>query len=399
MKDPRYIIVLGACIVQFTIIGFFIAFSLFFSELEAEFGWSRTMISAGISLSTFMMGTLAIFGGQLNDRFGPRIVLTISGVMFALGLVLLSQITQPWQHIVLFGTLIAAGLATHDVVTLSVVARWFDKKRGIMTGVVKTGTAAGQVVVPPVAAMLILWYGWRNGLLVIAACSAVLLIIAALMIRLPRPEEHPQPSETNTEGVTYAQARRTRAFWTICAMQFLFFPTMMTVPLHLGVHGQDLGMAKEKAALLLSIMGAASVIGRLVIGTLADRIGGKNSYSLALGGLVISLVLLPMITAHGGLMAVTALYGLCHGAMFVVVSPTVARFFGMRAHGSIFGTVLFFGTIGGALGPTLAGWVFDTWGSYTPAFLTLAVAAALALVLTRTLPDALPNTPPKSASE
>jgi len=136
----------------------------------------------------------------------------------------------------------------------------------------------------------------------------------------------------------------------------------------------------------LSVLGGSSVVGRLFIGALADWIGGKNAYALALGGLMASLACYAWIAAPEHLIAATALYGLAHGALFVVVSPTVARVFGMAAHGAIFGTVVFFGTIGGAIGPTLAGWVFDTWGSYTPAFLTLAAAAGLALVLALTLP-------------
>lgn len=386
MKDPRYLIVAGACLVQFTIIGFLFAFSLFFKQLETELGWSRTLLSAGASLATFMMGALAIFGGRLNDRFGPRIVLSITGVMFAVGMFLLSLITQPWQYILLFGTLLAVGFATHDVVTLSTVARWFDKRRGIMTGVVKTGTAAGQMLMPPLAAAIIVWMGWRTGLVALSVLSGVLLLLAASLMRLPGPGEGPSGTGHQHAGQTFEQARKTRIFWTLCVIQFLFFPTMMTIPLHIAIHGMDLGMTPERAALLLSVMGASSVVGRLALGGLLDRIGGRNSYLIALGVLMISLSLFPSTVAHGPLTVLVGLYGFAHGSLFVVVSPTVARYFGMRAHGSIFGMVLFFGTVGGAIGPTLTGWVFDTWGSYVPAFITLGVAALIAFLLTLSLP-------------
>jgi len=99
-----------------------------------------------------------------------------------------------------------------------------------------------------------------------------------------------------------------------------------------------------------------------------------------------SLSALTLTSTHAALFAVVAVYGFSHGALFVVVSPTVAEYFGMRAHGAIFGTVLFFGTLGGSVGPILTGWAFDSFGSYTPAFTALALCAAIALVLARTLP-------------
>ena len=102
--------------------------------------------------------------------------------------------------------------------------------------------------------------------------------------------------------------------------------------------------------------------------------------------LLSSLTAFCFVGAHGLLFAVVALYGFSHGGMFTIVSPLVAEYFGMRAHGAIFGTILFFGTIGGAVGPILAGWIFDTYASYQYAFMTLAVLAAIGLTLVLTLP-------------
>jgi len=137
------VVVFGACLTQFTVIGLLFAYGVFFKVFEDEFGWSRTLLSSCSSVAFLVMGTLAIVGGRMSDRYGPRIVLCISGALFSLGFVLASQLSQPRQLIVVFGLLLGVGLSTHDVVTLSTVARWFERKRGIMTGVVKTGTAVG----------------------------------------------------------------------------------------------------------------------------------------------------------------------------------------------------------------------------------------------------------------
>jgi MFS family permease len=179
-------------------------------------------------------------------------------------------------------------------------------------------------------------------------------------------------------------------FWTLCAIQFLFLPTLTTVPLHIAVHGMDMGMTAGVAATLLSVTGAASILGRMTIGTVADRIGGRKSFILSLVPLIGSLLALLSIATPWPLFAAVALYGFGHGGLFTIVSPTIAEYFGLRVHGTIFGAVVFFGTIGGALGPILAGRVFDTTGSYALAFICLATMAALALALAVSLPAKRP---------
>lgn len=382
----RYVVVFGACLTQFAVIGLLFSFGLFFKVFEAEFGWNRTVLSVCSAVSFFMMGALAMVGGRLSDRFGPRRVLAVTGVMYGAGFMLISQVTQPWQLFLLFGTLIGAGLGTHDVVTLSTVARWFEARRGIMSAVVKVGTAVGQIVVPLVVASAILWLGWRQAVIVLGATAGGLLVIAALAMRAP-PIRHVSPgSAPVSAGVSFAEARRSRVLRTMWAMQFCFFPSLVTVPLHVPAHGMDLGMSQTAAATLLSVIGGSSIAGRLAIGQLADVIGGRNALSLCIGGLILALAGLTLITAPWALFVIVALYGFSHGALFVVVSPTVAEYFGMRDHGAIFGTVLFSGTVGASVGPILAGMLFDRTGSYFWAFVTLLGLACIALALTRMLP-------------
>jgi len=332
-----------------------------------------------------MMGILAILAGRMNDKFGPRIVMGISGVAYGIGFILLSQVTAQWQMFAIFGIFMALGLGAHDVVTLSTIARWFEKRRGIMSGVVKVGTAVGQIMVPPLAAFLLLAYGWRQAVVILGIGAVFLLIIASLSMKRP-PEVEAQAGARVREGSSLAEARTTRTFWTLCAIQFMFFPSMMTVPTHLAVHGTDLGMTAAKAATMLSVLGASSIAGRLAVGTLSDRIGGKRAFLMCFTILLASLIAFISVSSHGLLFLVVAFYGFSHGGLFTVVSPIVAEYYGMSAHGAIFGVILFFGTIGGAIGPIFAGWIFDVAGSYTYAFATLAALAAIGLALVITLP-------------
>lgn len=383
--DPRYAVVAGACLTQFMVIGLLFSYSLFFKTFEDEFGWSRTTLSAAASLSFLMMGVLATFFGHLGDRFGPRPVLATTGLLTGLGFALISQVSAPWHLFLIFGLLISVGMSTHDVITLSTVARWFKRRRGMMTGVVKTGTAVGQMLMPLAAALLIADIGWRAAAMTLGVGAAFFLLIAALLMKRPPAAAETSDNPDEPTG-NLRSAMGSRVFWTLCAIQFLFFPTLTTVPLHIPVHGMDLGMANTTAAALLSTAAGASAIGRLTVGGFSDRIGGKKGYLLCLTPLIVSLGSLLAFEQTWLLFTAMVIYGFAHGGLFTIVAPTLTEFFGTRAVGAIFGAVVFFGTVGGAIGPILAGRIFDLTGSYAPAFITLAAMAMLGILLTLTLP-------------
>ena len=389
-------VVIASCLTQAIIIGCMFSYGVYFKILEEELGWSRTLLSASTSIMFLVMGFAAILVGKLNDRYGPRWVLSIAGISTGIGYCLFSGITMPWQLLAVFTLFVGIGLSAHDVVTLSTVASWFDKRRGIMTGVVKTGTAMGQVFMPILVTLLIASFGWRESLMVLGITVGVVLLIVAQWMQFPAHRKSASSSKTQspesiTQGLSYEQARRSPALWVLCAIQFCYFPTLITIPLHIVVHSSDLGMTTAKAATVLSMIGACSIVGRLSIGALFDKIAGKRALILCLVPLVLSLFSLLFIDQANWLFGFALVYGIAHGGLFTVVSPTVAEYFGMRAHGAVFGTIVLFGTLGGAAGPLLAGITFDKTGSYDFAFITLATLATIAMVL------ALRLKPPKVA--
>ena len=368
------------------------AYGVFFRELEAEFGWSRAMISGASSLSFVVMGVLGILAGRLNDKIGPRVLITVSALFFGIGYALMSRLQAPWELFLVYGVLVGVGYSTHDVVTLSTIARWFVRRRGTMTGIAKVGTGVGQLLVPVITAMLIAAYGWRHAALVVGAASLVILLAAAqLMRRDPRGEgQHPDGVEiaplhgagaSLETGMTVVEAAATRQFWILCAAQLSVFFCLMTVMIHIVPHATDRGVAAPVAAMILSTIGGVSIAGRLTIGTLFDRLGGRRSLSICFIVLLTSFILLQVAETTWMLFLFAAVYGFAHGGFFTVMSPTIAEFFGTGSHGVIFGIVLFSGTIGGATGPLLAGSLFDMNGSYAVMFMILTGFSVLGLLL------------------
>lgn len=319
------------------------------------------------------MGFFAIAAGRLSDRFGPRGVLVLSAVATGLAYVLMYFLSAPWQLLLIYGVLVGFGLAAHDVVTLSTIAHWFPKRRGTMSGVVKVGTAIGQMIIPVVAVALIAAVGWRSAFVVPGIGATVLLLTAAWLMGItPVTDKSDGKQVDKTDGLSFAEARQGPQFWTLCAIQFFFFGTLITIPIHIVPHSIDSSLTAAHAATVLSTIAAGSIAGRLLTGNFVDRIGGKRCIDICLLLLFLSLISLLFIEDAKLLYTFAIVYGFAHGGLFTVVSPTVAGYFGMKAHGVIFGVIVCTGTIVGALLPIATGMFFDNQQTYDLAFALMA---------------------------
>jgi MFS family permease len=186
-------------------------------------------------------------------------------------------------------------------------------------------------------------------------------------------------------GLSLAEACRTRQFWTLCVAEFAVFFCLLTIVVHIVPHARDLGLGPAIAAGVLATIGGVSMLGRFAMGTVNDAIGGKRSLIICYITLICGLGWLQLSNTVWMLYLFAAIYGLAHGGLFTVMSPTVAELFGTGSHGLLFGIVLFSGTLGGAIGPLMAGHIFDLSGSYRLVFLILTAMAVIGLILITTL--------------
>jgi MFS family permease len=378
-----YNIVAAGFTIQAVCIGAMFAYGVFFKELQTEFGWSRATISGASSLAFLMMGAGGILAGRLNDRIGPRVLIVASAGFLGLGYTLMSRMQFPWQLYLMYGVVAGIGFSTHDVITLSTVARWFVKRRGVMSGIVKVGTGFGQLLGPMIASLLLSIFGWRNATLIIGTVSLVVLVAAAqAMRRDPRgmgllPDgvsdmAGGRAAVVEEQGVSLKEAARMKQFWIICLAEFAVLCCLLTVVVHIVPYARDFGLAPVYAAGVLSTIGGVSILGRIVMGASSDRIGGRRALIICFVVLFCSFVWLQFATKVWMLFLFAVVYGFAHGGFFTVVSPMVAEFFGTGSHGLLFGIILFSGTLGGAVGPLMAGWTFDVTGSYRMVFLVLS---------------------------
>jgi len=386
-----YIIVLAAFFIQVLAWGTYNTFGVFFLPMSTEFGWTRTITSAPRSLCFLLFGLLGIVAGRLNDRFGPRLIMAVCGLFLGLGYLLMSQINAIWQFYLFYGVIVALGMSATDIVSLSTVARWFARKRGTMTGIVKVGAGVGMVIAPLAANWLIFSYGWRSSYLIIGLVALVFSILAAQFLRrdpgqmelLPDGDEMKEEKPSSeASSLSLQQAMHTAKFWILSAVFFVFVLCAHTVMTHLYPHAVDIGISPAVAANILATIGGASMAGRFIMGIAGDRIGNKSAFIIDLTILAIAFLWLQVSREAWMLYIFAVVYGFAHGGLFTLISPMVAELFGLSSHGIIFGTVNFSGTIGGTVGPVFGGFIFDTTGSYQWAFLSCIVLSIIGIILT-----------------
>ncbi len=395
-----YVVVAAAFLAMAVSSGAVFSFSVFFASLQAEFGWTRAVTSTAFALHMIVQGLLAIGVGRLNDRFGPRIIVTVAGLLMGLGFVLVSRVQAVWQLYLLYGVLIGAGVSGGPVPLMSTVARWFRARRGLMTGIVMAGVGVGTMVVPPFADWLIRTLSWRSSYVIVGLLLLVAIPIAAQFLKRdpslkglqPLGSQHPgesgEASARALHELTLKEATHTKQLWLLVAAFAGFGFAVHSVMVHVVVHAIGLGLSSAGAAGLMTAAGALGVVGRVGIGSLADRHGAKRLMITQYAVLAVSLVWLANASDAWSIYACALLFGFSFGGIVPLNSHIVAELFGLRAHGAVLGATGLSVGIGSAVGPVFTGYCYDMLGSYTVPFLTcggVAVAAGVLVCFIRPL--------------
>jgi sugar phosphate permease len=157
--------------------------------LEAEFGWSRTVISAAVAINIALFGLIGPFAASVMDRWGLRRIVLAAVALLGASVALTTQMRNQWELTLLWGVLVGTGTGVTSMVLAAVVAtRWFDERRGVVIGALSAANATGQLVFLPMLASLVEQRGWRSATLAVAAASVVVFIVVLILMR-DRPED------------------------------------------------------------------------------------------------------------------------------------------------------------------------------------------------------------------
>jgi MFS family permease len=390
-----YIIVICGFLVLFVALGLQYCFGIFFTPLIQEFGWSRAVTSTAFSIGQVAAGIMGIFTGRLSDSYGPKTIILCCGIFLGLACILMSTTNSIWQLILYIGVFLGIGVSCSFAPVLSSVSRWFWQKRGLMTGIVVSGIGFGIIVFPLMVNKLLSVYSWRVSFIILGVIALVVVVTLAFFMKrdpqtmglLPYGEKHasrgnPAPKE---EGLSLRGAMHTSRFWMICATYVIQGFAVMSILTHVAPHAITIGVDAASAASIISFVGIGSIIGRIVMSGISDRLSVKVSLAINFAVLFLSLLWLLIADQVWMLYLFGALFGFGYGGTVGLQAVLAAEMFGLAAMGSLIGMLTFSVSLGGTIGPAVTGYIYDVSGSYRTAFIIFSILMAVGLALSLTL--------------
>jgi MFS family permease len=394
-KRPRffygYVIVALSYLLSMLVFGVFNSFGVFFDPIINDLGWSKALTSGAFAVSTIAQGFSGIVCGKLTDRIGPRFIMTICGFLLGTGYLFLAHISNPTQFYLVYGVIIGIGVGGFWVPLLSTISRWFSLKRGLMLGIFLTGAGAGMFVLPPFINLLIQNYQWRMASTIIGILSLIFCIILPQFIKrdpsligqLPDGSTNVPGSEEcqDNKGYSFREALNTKQFWIILSIFFCCGLYSYIIIVHVVPYAIYSGISPSTAANILAISGIFSGFGAFILGVIADRIGVKK---VALGSYVIIAIALLWFLAFRSiwqLYVFGAVFGFAFGGLGIVEMLSIVWLFGLKSNAFILSVVDLALVCGAALGPVLAGHIFDIYGSYQYAFILCVITSIIPVLL------------------
>ena len=379
-------------------------FSIFYVALLDQFQWSRGNAAGVQSLAMIVYTFCAPVVGSLIDRYGPRKVIPIGVLVLSTGLMLCALIQNLAHFYLFYGVVAGVGITSIGIISYSaVIAHWFEKKRGLASGIALSGMGLGTFLFVPLAQQTIFYWGWRTSFLIFGMLSlAILLPVNSLFLKhkpeeigeRPDGQDHPSPLARNQNGNkntdcvaqgewTLRKAMRTIQFWALMALAATAVGGIYIFLVHSVRFMVDQGMSRMTAAMIFSFLGIISSVFRIYWGWLSDRIGREATFTMGACCCCLGYASLMMMAVKGqSLFAYTfcMFFGIGWGATAPIFMVVSADLFKGRTFGLIFGIVE--GGIGlaSAFGAWVAGFIFDQTGSYQWAFVLAIVLTILSVI-------------------
>lgn len=365
-------------------------YAIFLRPVSEQFGWTRQSASTGYAMIALVAAMAAPLIGRLIDHFGARRIIIPSLLTTGLAMMSLSALDGSLTYFYVVCAVIGlAAIGASPVACSRVIFGWFDAHRGRALGTMLAGGMVSAIALPPLTVRMITAFGWRTAWFVLGA-AIVVISVPIVIARLHERQSTAGTADVDVPGATIAEAIRSRLFWTLIVSIFGAALMMSGAIVHVSAMLTDRGIAPESAALVLSSMGGANLLSRVVSGWLLDRyaaprVGAIQLIIGAIGGLM-------MANAHSMPAALIAalLIGGGSGGEIDVNPYLLARYFGLRSLATLYGINWMALGVASAIGPILMGRAFDATRSYTLIFTELATVTLIVAGLMLTLPRNAP---------
>ena len=372
--------VVAAFLASAVTLGTAYSFGAFFESMSEEFGSERGATAVIFGLTTFAFFWLSLVTGRLLDRFGPRLVLGIGAAAMFAGLMLTSRVDSLELGYVTYGGGVGIAAACGYVPMVAMVGGWFVHHRAVAVGLAVAGIGVGTMVMSPLSAALIDRYGWRDTYVIFAIGGTAVLLACLPLSARPPGDGSPQPSR-------FRDALHSAVFRRIHLSAFALGLALFVPFVFVGQYAKDQGIGSVQAAVLVGVLGGASVLSRVGFGSLVRRYGSFRLYRtcFAIHG-VSFLVWLVSGGSYALLLLFVLVLGVGYGG-FVALGPIViSDRMGVAGLGSILGLLYTAPGLGALIGAPSAGWVIDRTDTYRWAIVGCLVACVVSIGLLSGLP-------------
>jgi len=377
-------------------VGAMMALAVFLQPITQATGWSRTGVSSAMTLNFLIMGAAGFGWGALNDRYGTRPVVLAGAVLLGLGLVLASRATTPLQFLLAYGVIVGLSAGSFVVPMMTAVTAWLPNNRSIAVSLVSAGIGVAPMTISPLAAWLLTTHDWRSAELIIGLLVWVLLIPAALFVRPTPVVDQGGPASVAPKPVRISDALVSAPFIVLALTFFACCATHAGPIFHTISYALACGIPTVAAVSIYSLEGLAGLGGRVVLGILGDRYGAKR---VLIAGLMVQALgagSFVFVNRLEDFYAVAAVFGFAYGGVMPLYAVLARDYFGQQIMGTVLGAAAMVSSLGMALGPSVGGWIYDTFGGYSWLYIGSfaiglgAVAIAFAFPVPRLRPAALP---------
>jgi MFS family permease len=356
-----YVIVIASFFILLIVYGARFSYGVFFTPMAAEFHWDHATTALAFSISMFMEGVFNIVLGAVTDKYGPRVMLTLAGILIGIGYCLMPLVNSTWQFYLFYGGIIGIGVGGTLVPLLSITARWFKTRRSLMSGIVMSSLGVGMLIIAPVAENLITRIDWRATFFLLGIATIVIVAVASQFLTrdpatkglLPYGAENTsgQNPQGLAQGLTVGEAFRTYQIWFILLAFFCYGYILLSTSIHIAPAAIKVGISSAVAAIILATFGGLQIVGRIGMGFIADLVGNKRVYILGFVIGAADLFFLSYSEATWAFFVYVIIFGISLGGLGSSQPSWIANLFGLKSHGLLYGICGFGFTLGAAVGP------------------------------------------------
>ena len=387
MKYSGWIITSAALGINL-LLGLLYAWSVFKKSLVAEWGWNDVTASLPFTVSAAIFAFMMIFAGRAQDKFGPRIVALLGGVMFGSGLILSGFTQSPAVMVITFGVIGGIGIGLCYSATTPSAIKWFSaSKKGIISGIVVSGVGLAPVYMAPLTAYFLKLYGIQQSFIILGIIALTAITLFSLILKNPPagfvPAQASASQKTSapaSRNFTWSEMLKKRQFYLLWIIYLLSATAGLMLIAHMAsIAGTQ--AAWKAGFILVVVLSAFNALGRVVGGFLSDKIGRKSALILVLLLQACNMFIFTYYNTIPSLVIGASLAGLAYGSLFSLMPSITADFFGIKNMGVNYGLIFTGWGIAAVIGPMLGGVVVMKSGTYTVSYILAGVLLVIGMLL------------------